>query len=190
MNSPLASATQKTNARSTPHMPSIDDHHNYPGLDFSREELAAVMRQYYDDLIDFVAMPEFRLFYDELMSLHPNERPAFLASVLFEPEALAKRGIVVPNGVLIQTSAFGDRRPTLFAVKKLLPEKYAVAWENVNLTFDNEYEDESVPRSAEASWRPPLPVSLQNELLATGQDLQSVPVERGVAFGIYKSLKE
>ena len=36
----------------------------------------------------------------------------------------AARGFTVPEGILIQASAFGDRRPTLFAVKKFLLKKF------------------------------------------------------------------
>jgi hypothetical protein len=156
---------------------------NYQGLDFGRDELTAVMRKTYDEIIDFVTTPAFKAFHKELMSLQPKDRPVFVARVLLEPDELDKRGIVVPEGILIQTSAFGDRRPTLFAVKKLLPRKYHRAWENLNLTFDNEHEDEKVSHIPEKAWRPPLPVALQNALIAADADLESVPVERGVNFG-------
>jgi hypothetical protein len=155
----------------------------YHGLDFGRDELTAVMRKTYDEIIDFVATPTFKAFHKELMSLLPKDRPAFVTRVLFEPHELDKRGIVVPEGILIQTSAFGDRRPTLFAVKKLLPNKYHGVWENLNLTFDNEFKDEEVSRAPQKAWRPPLPVALQNALIANGADLESVPSERGVNFG-------
>jgi hypothetical protein len=164
---------------------SPDDDQNYETLSFSRLELAAVMRRYYDDLIAVVAQPAFQEFYVEMMALNPSLRPQYVADVMFQKVELERRGIVIPEDILVQTSAFGDRRPTLFALKKLLPEKYTVAWENVNLTFDNEYEDSSVPRTSEAAWRAPLPVALQNEMLASGKDLQSIPEEQGVSFGIY-----
>jgi hypothetical protein len=157
----------------------------YPGLEFSRAELVSVMRAYYDDLIAVVGQPSFQSFYHEMMALPPTERPAFIAANLFDPMARASRGIQVPEDVLLQTSAFGDRRPTLFALKKMLPEKFAVAWENVNLTFDDEYEDATVPRDPESAWRAPLPVALQNAMLSRGEDLQSLPPSAGVSFGIY-----
>jgi hypothetical protein len=158
---------------------------NYPGLDFGRDELTAVMRKTYDELIDFVTTPAFKSFHKELMSLLPKDRPAFAADVLFDAEEREKRGIVVPEGILIQTSAFGDRRPTLFAVKKLLPLKYHRVWENLNLTFDNEYDNKKVSRAPEKAWRPPLPVALQNALIAADADLEAVPVEGGVNFGVF-----
>jgi hypothetical protein len=135
--------------------------------------------------MEFITTPAFKTFHKELMSLPPKERPAFVNAVLFQPDERAKRRIVVPEGILIQTSAFGDRRPTLFAVKKFLPSKYHRVWENVNWTFGNAYKDKDVPRAPEDAWRPPLPVALQNSLIAADADLQSVPVERGINFGMF-----
>src|SRR5436190_20293634 len=103
----------------------------YPGLNFDREELSAVMRSTYDEIIDFITTPAFRAVYDELCGLPETERIGFVNHVVLQPEELAKRGVNVPEGILIQASAFGDRRPTLFAVKKFLPPKYHGAWENV-----------------------------------------------------------
>lgn len=148
---------------------------NYPKLEYSRPELAAAMRQTYDELIAFVTQPSFQAVYSELRRLSRAERPAFVSQVLLNPEKLEERGVHVPPGVLIQTSAFGDRRPTLFAVKKFLPVKFHNAWENVNLTFDNEYSDEDISRDPAVVWRKPLPVDLQSALIASNVDLESVP---------------
>jgi hypothetical protein len=60
-------------------------------------------------------------------------------------------------------------------VKKFLPVKFHAAWENVNLTFDNEYNDKDVSRDPAVAWRKPLPVSLQNALIAEHIDLESAP---------------
>jgi len=167
-----------------------DDEHPYNGLNFSRAELATVMRKYYDDLIAVVAQPSFQSFYFEMMALPPPQRTNFIAEHLFDEVAREVRGIHIPADILVQASAFGDRRPTLFALKKLLPEKYAVAWENVNLTFDNEYDDSTVPRDPAAAWRAPLPIALQNSALSKGDDLQTFPTSAGVNFGIYALSRE
>lgn len=158
---------------------------NYDGLDFGPAELAGAMRETYDDIITFVTTPGFKAFHEEMMSLDPRQRPGFISRVLFRRDEMHRRGIVVPEGILIQTSAFGDRRPTLFAVKKMMPTKYHDAWENMNLTFNNEFQDSDVSMSDENAWRPPLPVAIQNELLARGEDLESAPVESGIKTGIY-----
>jgi hypothetical protein len=147
----------------------------YPGLAYGKSELAAAMRQTYDELIAFVTQPAFQAVYKELWELPATERPTFVNKVLLRPEELEKRGVRVPPEILIQTSAFGDRRPTLFAVKKFLPAKFHDAWENVNLTFDNEYNDEEVSRDPAVTWRKPLPVVLQNALIASNIDLNSAP---------------
>jgi len=146
----------------------------YQGLDFSREELSAAMRQNYDRIIAFVTTTEFKALHRELRALPPTKRPDFVRRVILQPTELAKRGISVPDDILIQISAFGDRRPTLFAVKIFLPEKFHCAWENTNLTFDNEYEDEQVSRDPEMAWRAPLAVELQNSLISRGADLDNI----------------
>jgi hypothetical protein len=145
---------------------------NYNGLDFDRAELSAAMREGYDRLIDFITSAPFAELHQELMQLSPQARPAFVENVLLQSGELNKRGIYVPPNILIQTSAFGDRRPTLFAVKTWLPEKFHRAWENVNWTFDNEFADDQVSRSLEVAWREPLSVSLQNSLISKGIDLE------------------
>jgi len=129
---------------------------HYAHLDYGADELQRVMSEHYDKLISFVSSLEFRSVFEQLMSLDPRRRPAFIQEVLLDEAALAARGIVVPEGILIQRSAFGDRRPTLFAVKHFLPERYRNVWENVNLTFDNEYADSSVSRDKETCWQAPL----------------------------------
>ncbi len=155
---------------------------NYDLLEFSRDELYSAMRGTYDELLSFVSTPEFRALYRDLMALPCEERPRFVADVIFHPGELARRGISVPDGILIQTSAFGDRRPTLFVVKKYLPAKFYGAWENVNLTFFNEFNDDDYPRDHDLAWRPPLPVALQHVLLESGVDLNSVPEEYGINY--------
>jgi hypothetical protein len=153
--------------------PYLDDK-PYEGLNFSRKELSSIMKEYYEDIITFITQPVFQTLFSEMMSLKPNERPAYVNDVWINPTELEKRGLQVPKGILIQTSAFGDRRPTLFVVKKFLPEKYHKAWENVNWTFNNDFQEEDVPSDPENSWRLPLSVSVQNALISNNINLQSV----------------
>ena len=110
-----------------------------------------------------------------MMALAPEKRPAFVHRVWLDPEERERRGIRHSEGILVQTSAFGDRRPTLFVVKKFLPEKYHVVWENVNWTFNNEFREEEVPTDPDSAWRMPLAVAAQNALIANKIDLQSMP---------------
>lgn len=153
---------------------------NYDGLDFGPEELASVLHCIYEELLAFILTPPFRALYKELMALPPQDRPEFVTNVFVRRDELERRGVAVPDGILIQTSAFGDRRPTLFAVKKFLPERYRGAWKNANLTFFNEFKDDDISRDPAMAWRPPLPIGLQNALLAHGISLEDVPTKCGV----------
>jgi hypothetical protein len=149
----------------------------YAKLGFSREELGVAMREVWDELIEFVSTPAFRAVHHELMELPQQERPGFVVRTLLHREELARRGVEIPDGILIQTSAFGDRRPTLFVVKKFLPKRFHSAWENVNITFDNEYRDDQVTRDPGLAWRRPLPVAVQNAALAGELNLEVLPSE-------------
>ncbi|MEI9994468.1 MAG: hypothetical protein WDM91_07730 [Rhizomicrobium sp.] len=146
----------------------------YDRLGYGREELAAVMRRTYADIIDFVTTPAFKSVMAEMGRLPLAERPGFVVSVLLQEDALRARGVFVPEGLLLQRSAFGDRRPTLFVVKKYLPEKYANVWQNMNITFDNEFLDAAVSREPEKCWRLPLPVDVQAVAMAEGRALESL----------------
>ena len=147
----------------------------YSNLSFTPGELASAMRDTYDELITFVSQPAFRVIYEELSALAPAERPKFINDVIVNRAELERRGVRIPAGVLVQTSAFGDRRPNLFAVKKFLPERFHAAWENVNLTFDNEHDDKDVSHDPEMAWRKPLPVAIQSHLIATNAALDDFP---------------
>jgi hypothetical protein len=131
------------------------------------DDLYAVMRKNYDELIDFVISPPFKALVEKMYSLPSEQRPGFVKSVLLNSSALVEAGVQVPNGILIQRSAFGDGRPTLFVVKKYLPEGYDVVWENVNLTFDQNTSETDVPKDATA-WKPPIPLQIQAALQAMG----------------------
>ena len=159
---------------------------NYPGLDFGPAELAAVMRGVYDELIEVALTKAFRTMHAELMSLPKTERMAFVYNVILSPEERKKRGIEAPDDILFQTSAFGDRRPTLFVIKKFLPARYHGAWENLNITFDNEHSDGYVSRDPSMAWRPPLPVAVQSAAMACGVDLDSLPHDYGVGSAYFK----
>lgn len=158
----------------------------YPGLDFGQEELLRIMRETYDELIAVVTAPAFRAMHAEMMALEWKHRAAFATEVILSEEERMKRGVEKPDDVLIEVSAFGDRRPTLYVVKKYLPKRYQAAWENVNITFDNEYNDADVSRDPAMAWRTPLPVALQNAAMASKIDLDSLPNNIGVGSALFK----
>jgi hypothetical protein len=144
----------------------------YNDLAYSQADLQQVMREHYAKIIDFVTSPSFKALMLEMSAMSHTERPGFVADVLLDDAELARRGVVVPEGILIQRSAFGDRRPTLFAVKHFLPEGFNDVWQNVNITFDNEYLDEAVPRSRDICWRPPLEPAHQALAMARNAPLE------------------
>lgn len=146
----------------------------YAGLEYDREELMAAMRKTYDEIINFVATDAFHEVMTEMGALRPEDRPKFVFDVLLSDDALAERGVTRPEGLMIQRSAFGDRRPTLFVCKKWLPEKYKNVWQNVNITFDNAFVDDSVSREQETNWRHPLPIEEQEVAIAKGRELETI----------------
>ena len=132
-------------------------------------DLYNVMREYYDKLIDFVCDTPFKEVVDEMYALPPKARPEFVKSVILNQDALEQRGIIKPEDIVIQRSAFGDERPTLFVLKAYLPRDHQVAWQNVNITFDQEHEG-AIILDEEKAWRPPLPVPVQAALQALGKN--------------------
>jgi hypothetical protein len=67
-----------------------------------------------------------------------NERDDFVLAVLLDLEQQEIRGFRPPGDIVIQRSAFGDRRPTLFCLSKPLPPGMPMGWYKVTITFDNE----------------------------------------------------
>jgi hypothetical protein len=132
------------------------------------------MRVHYDKIIDFITSEPFRALIKELSALSSHARPKFVHDVLLNDEELAARGVLVPDGILIQRSAFGDRRPTLFVVKHFLPEAFNNVWENVNITFDNEYLDSDVSRDRAICWRAPLPAGVQAQAMIDAEKLENL----------------
>lgn len=153
----------------------------YAHLAYGQAELQAAMRTHYDKIIDFVTSEPFKALMEEMSRLSHLERPQFVHDVLLDKAELKRRRVVVPDGILIQRSAFGDRRPTLFAVKHFLPERYSDVWQNVNITFDNLYLDGEIARDRETCWRPPLPPDVQAQAMADGLELEELDTRRAVA---------
>ena len=145
-------------------------------LEFSRDELKQAMREGYDDLIAFFLSEQFQAVWSELRELPRIARYKFIKEILLNPERLQREyGVHIPDGIMIQRSAFGDGRPTLFCMKKYLPEKFHSVWENVNLTFDEKYADEEVSRAPEKAWQAPVMPDVQALLVAAGVPLSEVP---------------
>ncbi|MBR1274274.1 hypothetical protein [Bradyrhizobium sp. AUGA SZCCT0283] len=82
----------------------------------------------------FVCQPEFQAMLSELYALDETARPSFVLRVVLNEGERKKRGIAVPNGMVIQRSTFADDRPTLFCVTQHTP--LAWPWDKVTVTFD------------------------------------------------------
>ena len=155
----------------------------YDALEFTKEELQQEMRSNYDELLDFFFSDEFQKVWTDLKAMSSVERHGYVKRVLLNKDVLkSERGIDVPENILIQRSAFGDRRPTLFCLKKYLPEKYHCVWENTNLTFDEEFDDITVSRDNKVSWRAPIRPDIQALLVGVGFPLEEVPDTFRVAY--------
>lgn len=101
----------------------------------SRDEIGLIVQEALEDVISFVQTEEFQGVLQELHETPTTEKPKFVVDILLSDKELEKRGISVPEGLLIQRSTFADNRPTLFCVSKKLP--HGCLWEKVTVTFDN-----------------------------------------------------
>jgi hypothetical protein len=135
--------------------------------ELTREDLREVMLDHYSDLLDVYFSEEFQNLFQEMRNLPEKERPQFVEEVFLDEEVLRKEGVEIPEDVLIQRSSFGDRRPTLFCLKKYLPEEYQekFAWQNVNITFDNDHENWPI-LDGEDAWRKPMHYNLEKKILS------------------------
>lgn len=149
---------------------------NKPSVD----ELRCAFKTAYADLIEFVSTPAFQALLDDMDILPIDGKINFVKDVCLNKNQLERRGIFVPNDIFIQRSSFGDRRPTLFCVKKYLPEQFHVYWENANITFDAT-PDYNVSRCPEVCWRQPIRPDIQSELLALSENLEMVSDENLVS---------
>ena len=120
----------------------------------------------YEQLLDFASSSSFQRLLAELYDRPAEERPTFVIDVILDEDERRKRDVHVPHDILVLRSAFGDRRPTLFCLKKYLPVELHGYWQNVNITFDNPSEEELT--SEQLAWRKPLPAGVQAAVIAAG----------------------
>jgi len=99
----------------------------------TRELIQQEAREGLLEIRDLITSDEFILLLDELYSLSPGDRDRFVREVILDEEALSSRGIEVPPGLKVQRSHFGDDRPTIFCVTKLLSDDIR----KVTYTFDS-----------------------------------------------------
>lgn len=152
----------------------IDARSPRPTKEFVRE-LRSCVKSEYKKLLDFVYTAEFQGLLKEMYDLAEDKRPDFVNQIVLNQDELAKRGIEPPEDFIIARSSFGDRRPTLFSVRVLLPKKFREHWKNVNITFDNQNDWRDFPADRSA-WRRPLDYDSLFDFIKTGEE----PVDNGV----------
>ena len=59
-------------------------------------------------------------------------------------------------------------------MKRFLSEEFSNVWQNVNITFDNQFIDLTVKRDHDISWRKHLPVADQAAAIARGDALEQL----------------
>jgi hypothetical protein len=114
----------------------VEDRDSIPTGRGTPDHIRLVIREGLAEIARFVATPSFQALLDEMYALPKNERPTFVSDVVIDPQQRARRGITVPDDMVIQRSKFADGRPTLFCVTKVLPLAYP--WHKVTMTFDSE----------------------------------------------------
>jgi hypothetical protein len=97
--------------------------------------LETVMQDALERIKEFAFSEPFVGVLAEFWSTPEAERAEYVSRVLLAPEELRKRGVRLPDDLLIQRTAFRDNRPTQFAIVKHLPDGYL--WRKATITFDN-----------------------------------------------------
>jgi hypothetical protein len=97
--------------------------------------LAKYVQEGLDDIAEFIDTPGFQGVLAEFAAVPGELRERFIRGVLINPEELRRRGVEVPEDIIVQRSAFEDNRPTLFCVVKYLPE-VGKERKKVTVTFD------------------------------------------------------
>lgn len=112
--------------------PAIEENSELPPL--TREAVQREARAGLEEIRDFITTDEFISVLGELYDQEPQNRDEFVRTILLDPGLLGRRGITAPEGIKIQRSQFGGRRPTIFCVTKLMSDGVR----KVTYTFDNE----------------------------------------------------
>lgn len=112
-------------------------------MTLNAQELRTEVETSIMEIARFVETEEFQDLLVELWHTPREERQDFVKNVILNEEEREKRGIEVPPRMVIQRSAFGDQRPTLFCVSKMLSD----GKRKTTITFDNEGLKEPPPSS-------------------------------------------
>lgn len=118
--------------------PKVEEDSQLPPL--TRDAVQKEAREGLEEIRDFIITDEFISLLGKLYDLPPEDRDSYVRTILLDPVELRKRGVRTPDGIKIQRSQFGDHRPTIFCVTKLMSDGVR----KVTYTFDNE----SIPARA------------------------------------------
>jgi len=103
--------------------------------DLIRDWITVEPTQALEQIFKFVSSPEIQSLLKELEEIPAAFRHDYVSLVLLDENELAKRNVFVPSDLVIQRSAFADKRPSLFCVTKRLPQ--GILWDKVTVTYDN-----------------------------------------------------
>ncbi|SUX43966.1 hypothetical protein [Chryseobacterium indoltheticum] len=105
-----------------------------------KNEMLAVL----GEINQFTETEEFKSLVDELKNLPDrNSKYEFVRNVVINKEEQIKRGLIVPEGILVQRSYFVDDRPTLFCVVKYLKD----GKRKMTITFDDDFPKETYTKN-------------------------------------------
>lgn len=98
------------------------------------EAIRAEVEGSLNEINEVVKSPPFQRLLADMRKLPSEEqRRRFVQDVVINSQALTDRGILVPDGLIVQRSAFADGRPTLFCITKYLSD----GEQKVTITFDD-----------------------------------------------------
>ncbi|WP_299955360.1 hypothetical protein [uncultured Modestobacter sp.] len=112
--------------------PRVEDDSPLPPL--TREAVRNEARAGLEEIRDFITTDEFITLLGDLYDRAPEDRDEFVRTELLDSARLRARNITIPEGMKIQRSQFGDNRPTIFCVTKLMPDGVR----KVTYTFDSD----------------------------------------------------
>lgn len=105
-----------------------------------KDEMLSVL----EEINAFTETKAFTSLVSELKSIPDrNSKYEFVRNVIINKKEQLKRGINVPEGMLIQRSYFSDNRPTLFCVVKYLKD----GKRKMTITFDDDLPKEMLTRN-------------------------------------------
>jgi hypothetical protein len=101
---------------------------------FDADSMRADVKRGLEDIREFVSTDEVLNLLDHVYGLPMDDRDEFVRTVVLDEAVLAEKwGIVPPPGIKLQRSQFGDGRPTIFCVVRVLADGIR----KVTFTFDS-----------------------------------------------------